>query len=71
MSPNDVDDCGTDERIFDEERIEERSGVHDEVAEEDATATRDVARQFPQAHDFLRLDRSIGRLVTNGQSIVN
>ena len=52
VGPDDVENGGSDERIFDEKRVEERGGVHDEVPEKDATAARDVARQFPQTRPF-------------------
>ena len=56
VGPDDVENGGSDERIFDEERIEERGGVYDEVPEKDATAARDVARQFPQTRPFFGFD---------------
>ena len=53
VGPEDVEDSGADEGIFDEERVEERRRVHDDVAQKDAAAARNVARQFPEA--LLRL----------------
>ena len=49
MSPEDVEDGGADQRIFDEERIEERRRLHDHLAQEDFASARHVARQLPQA----------------------
>ena len=48
MRPAEVENGSTDERVLDEERVEERRSVHDEVAQEDVAAARNVARQLPQ-----------------------
>ena len=74
VGPDDVKNGGSDERIFNEERIEERGGVHDEVPEKDATAARDVARQFPQTCPFFGFnDRndSFGHSVVHLISIID
>ena len=52
MSPNDVEDGSADERILDEERVEERSCIHDDVTEEDVLSARDVTSQFPKTRSF-------------------
>lgn len=48
MGPAEVENSGADERILDEERIEERSSVHDEVTKENVATARHIACQLPQ-----------------------
>ena len=70
IGPNDVEDTSANERIFDEKRIEKRCGFHDKFAQENVTATRNVARQFPQIRFFFtfHFDGSAKRF---SQSIVH
>ena len=48
VSPAEVKHGGSDERVLDEERIEERSSIQDEIAQEDVPTARNVAGQLPQ-----------------------
>ena len=55
VGPQDVEDSGSDQRIFNEERVEERRRFHDDVAQENVAAARDVTSQFPQTGRIIGL----------------